>query len=293
MDQIVNTAAKTLYMSAGKIKTPIVFRGPNGAAAGVAAQHSQDFAAWYSSVPGLDVIAPYSAEDARGLLKVRAFPCTTPLHPLCAAYPPRPQAAIRSDNPVLQLEHEVLYGETFNVPDECLDEDFTIPFGRAKIERSGARSHSVPSPCVPPLSQRLTPFPAPLCPPGSDVTLVSYSRGVGTCLKAAEMLAAEGINAEVLNLRTLRPLDRGSLAESVMRTNRVVTVEDGWPQCGIGAEICASIFESEAFDYLDAPIERITGADVPMPYAANLERLAIPQPENVVNAARRACYRSK
>jgi len=228
-------------MSGAQIKVPIVFRGPNGAAAGVAAQHSQCFAAWFMHCPGLKVIAPYSAADARGLLK----------------------AAIRDDNPVVFLENEILYGMTFDVTEEVLDKDFTIPIGECKVEREG-----------------------------TDVTLVSYSRGVHTCLQAAEELAAMGVSAEVINIRTLRPLDRKTIIDSVMKTNRLVTVEEGWPSAGVGAEIGAAIYESEAFNYLDAPVERITGADIPMPYAANLEVEAIPVVKNVVNGVQKVCYRS-
>jgi pyruvate dehydrogenase E1 component beta subunit len=222
-------------------QVPIVFRGPNGAAAGVAAQHSQCFAAWYAHCPGLKVIAPYSAEDARGLLK----------------------AAVRDDNPVVCLENEILYNMKFDVSDEVLDKDFTLPIGECKVERAG-----------------------------SDVTLVSYSKGVGTCLQAADALAASGVSAEVINIRTIRPLDRQTIINSVMKTNRLVTVEEGWPTCGIGAEIGAAIYESEAFNYLDAPVERVTGADIPMPYAANLEADAIPVPQNVINAVQKVCYRA-
>jgi len=241
IDHVINSAAKMYYMSGAQIKVPIVFRGPNGAAAGVAAQHSQCFAAWFMHCPGLKVIAPYSAADARGLLK----------------------AAIRDDNPVVFLENEILYGMTFDVTEEVLDKDFTIPIGECKVEREG-----------------------------TDVTLVSYSRGVHTCLQAAEELAAMGVSAEVINIRTLRPLDRKTIIDSVMKTNRLVTVEEGWPSAGVGAEIGAAIYESEAFNYLDAPVERITGADIPMPYAANLEVEAIPVVKNVVNGVQKVCYRS-
>jgi len=242
IDHVINSAAKMHYMSGAQIKVPMVFRGPNGAAAGVAAQHSQCFAAWYMHVPGLKVIAPYSAEDARGLLK----------------------AAIRDDNPVVFLENEILYGMTFDVSTESLDKDYTLPIGECKVEREG-----------------------------TDVTLVSYSRGVHTCLQAAEALAAQGVSAEVINIRTLRPLDRNTIIKSVMKTNRLVTVEEGWPAAGVGAEIGACIYESEAFNYLDAPVERITGADIPMPYAANLEVEAIPVVQNVINGVQKVCYRSK
>ena len=241
IDHVVNSAAKTLYMSAGKVSVPIVFRGPNGAAAGVAAQHSQCFAAWYMSVPGLKVLAPYDAEDARGLLK----------------------AAIRDPDPVCFLENELLYGQEFPVSAAALDKDFTLPIGKAKIMR-----------------------------PGSDITLVAFSKMVGTCLKAADILAQQhGIQAEVINLRSLRPLDRDSIAASVRKTGRLVTVEEGWHACGVGAEITACAVE-DAFDYLDAPIERITGVDVPMPYAEKLEKAALPSVEDIVKVAARACYRS-
>ena len=241
IDHVINSAAKMYYMSGAQIKVPIVFRGPNGAAAGVAAQHSQCFAAWYAHCPGLKVLAPYSAEDARGLLK----------------------AAIRDDNPVVFLENEILYGMSFDVTPEVLDKDFTVPIGECKVEREG-----------------------------TDVTLVSYSRGVHTCLQAADALAAQGVSAEVINIRTMRPLDRETIIKSVMKTNRLVTVEEGWPSCGIGAELGACIYESEAFNYLDAPVERVTGADIPMPYAANLEVDAIPVVQNVLNAVQKVCYRS-
>ena len=241
IDHVINSAAKMYYMSGAQIKVPIVFRGPNGAAAGVAAQHSQCFAAWYAHCPGLKVIAPYSAEDCRGLLK----------------------AAIRDDNPVVFLENEILYGMQFDVTPDVLDKDFTLPIGECKVEREG-----------------------------SDVTLVSYSKGVHTCLEAADALAASGVSAEVINIRTLRPLDRQTIINSVVKTNRLVTVEEGWPACGIGAEIGAAIYESEAFNYLDAPVERVTGADIPMPYAANLESEALPVAQNVINAVQKVCYRA-
>ncbi|KAL0749682.1 hypothetical protein Bca101_031685 [Brassica carinata] len=241
IDHIINSAAKSNYMSAGQINVPIVFRGPNGAAAGVGAQHSQCYAAWYASVPGLKVLAPYSAEDARGLLK----------------------AAIRDPDPVVFLENELLYGESFPISEEALDSSFCLPIGKAKIERQG-----------------------------KDVTIVTFSKMVGFALKAAEKLAEEGISAEVINLRSIRPLDRATINASVRKTSRLVTVEEGFPQHGVCAEICASVVE-ESFSYLDAPVERIAGADVPMPYAANLERLALPQVEDIVRAAKRACYRSK
>ncbi|CAI0381386.1 unnamed protein product [Linum tenue] len=240
IDHIINSAAKTYYMSAGQISVPIVFRGPNGAAAGVGAQHSQCYASWYASCPGLKVLAPYSSEDARGLLK----------------------AAIRDPDPVVFLENELLYGEAFPVSAEVLDSNFALPIGKAKIEREG-----------------------------KDVTITAFSKMVGFALKAAEILDKEGISAEVINLRSIRPLDRAAINASVRKTNRLVTVEEGFPQHGVGAEICTSVVE-ESFGYLDAPVERIAGADVPMPYAANLERLALPQVEDIVRAAKRACYRS-
>ena len=236
IDHIVNSAAKTLYMSGGQMNCPIVFRGPNGAAARVAAQHSQDFSAWYASVPGLKVIAPYTAADAKGLLK----------------------AAIRDPSPVIFLENEILYGRSFGVPK--LD-DFLLPIGKARVARDG-----------------------------SDVTIVSYSRGMAYALDAATRLAEEGIEADVIDLRTLRPLDLETVVASVKKTNRIVTVEEGWPICSIGSEICARV-ALEAFDDLDAPPMKITGADVPMPYAANLERLALPSVEQVVAAAKAVCYR--
>jgi pyruvate dehydrogenase E1 component beta subunit len=236
IDHIVNSAAKTLYMSGGQMHCPIVFRGPNGAAARVAAQHSQDFSAWYASVPGLKVIAPYTAADAKGLLK----------------------AAIRDPSPVIFLENEILYGQSFDVPK--LD-DFVLPIGKARIARAG-----------------------------SDVTIVSYARGMAYALEAAKRLAEEGIEAEVIDLRTLRPLDIDTVLASVRKTNRIVTVEEGWPICSIGSEICARV-ALEAFDDLDAPPMKITGADVPMPYAANLEKLALPSVEQVVAAVKSVCYR--
>ncbi len=236
IDHIINSAAKTLYMSGGQMHCPIVFRGPNGAAARVAAQHSQDYSSWYAHVPGLKVIAPYTAADAKGLLK----------------------AAIRDNSPVIFLENEILYGQKFDVPK--LD-DFVLPIGKARIAREGA-----------------------------DVTLVSYSRGLAYTLQAAKQLAGEGIEAEIIDLRTLRPLDIDTVVASVKKTNRLVTVEEGWPICSIGSEICAQV-TSQAFDYLDAPPTKITGADVPMPYAANLETLALPSAELIVKAAKAVCYR--
>ncbi|XP_048318896.1 pyruvate dehydrogenase E1 component subunit beta-1, mitochondrial isoform X1 [Ziziphus jujuba] len=241
IDHIINSAAKSNYMSAGQLSVPIVFRGPNGAAAGVGAQHSQCYASWYASCPGLKVVAPYSSEDARGLLK----------------------AAIRDPDPVVVLENELLYGESFPVSAEVLDSSFCLPIGKAKIEREG-----------------------------KDVTITAFSKMVGYAIKAAEILAKEGISAEVINLRSIRPLDRATINASVRKTNRLVTVEEGFPQHGVGAEICTSVIE-DSFGYLDAPVERIAGADVPMPYAANLERLAVPQIEDIVRAAKRACYRAE
>ncbi|MCC7048381.1 MAG: pyruvate dehydrogenase complex E1 component subunit beta, partial [Alphaproteobacteria bacterium] len=237
IDQIINSAAKTLYMSGGQMGCPIVFRGPNGAAARVAAQHSQCYASWYAHCPGLKVVSPWSAADAKGLLK----------------------SAIRDPNPVIFLENEILYGQSFPVPQA---EDFTIPIGRAKIER-----------------------------PGKDVTIVAFSLMVGTALKAAEALAGEGIDAEVINLRSLRPLDTEAIVASVKKTNRLVSVEEGWPYAGIGAEISATIME-QAFDWLDAPVARVTGLDIPMPYAANLERMVVPQPDRIAAAAKAVLYRS-
>eukprot|EP00127_Corallochytrium_limacisporum_P002579 Clim_evm15s134 gene=Clim_evmTU15s134 len=231
IDQLINSAAKTYYMSGGQVTCPIVFRGPNGFAAGVAAQHSQDFSAWYVSCPGMKVLAPYSSDDCRGLLK----------------------AAIRDDNPVVFLEQELLYGDSFEVSDECLSEDYLIPIGKAKIEREG-----------------------------TDVTLVSYSRSVGLCLDAAAQLEQKGVSCEVVNLRSLRPMDTETLFNSVKKTNHLITVESCWPQCAIGSEICAQIMESDAFDYLDAPVLRVTGADVPTPYARNLEENSVPSTTNVI-----------
>jgi pyruvate dehydrogenase E1 component beta subunit len=236
MDQLINSAAKTLYMSGGQMGCQIVFRGPNGAAARVAAQHSQDYSAWYSHIPGLKVVSPSTAADAKGLLK----------------------AAIRDPNPVIFLENEILYGHSSPVPK--LD-DFVLPIGKAKIAREG-----------------------------KDVTIVSWSMGMSYALKAAEMLAGEGIDAEVIDLRTLRPMDTDTIIASVKKTGRAVTVEEGWAQSGVGAEIAARIME-RAFDYLDAPVVRVSGKDVPMPYAANLEKLALPSAAEVVEAAKSVCYR--
>lgn len=242
IDHIVNSAAKTLYMSGGSINVPIVFRGPNGASAGVGAQHSQCFGAWYSSVPGLKVVSPYDAEDCRGLLK----------------------AAIRDENPVICMESELMYNTVFeNIPDHVLDKDFVLPIGKAKVMREGA-----------------------------DVTIVAHSRPVHFALQAAEELQKEGISAEVVNLRSLRPLDKDTIIESVKKTNRLVTVESGWPQCGIGSEVCAVVFESDGFDHLDAPVQRVTGADVPTPYAENLEAKAFPTVQDVIVACRAAVQKS-
>lgn len=236
IDQIINSAAKTRYMSGGQIGCPIVFRGPNGAAARVAAQHSQNYAAWYAHVPGLKVVAPYSAADAKGLLK----------------------AAIRDDNPVVFLENEILYGKTFEVPD---DSDWIVPIGKAHVIREG-----------------------------SDITLAAYSIAVGFCLEAADKLAGEGISAEVIDLRSLRPLDVDTVVSSVRKTNRLVVAEEGWPVCGIGAELAAQVTE-QAFDDLDSPVLRVTDLDVPTPYAANLEKLWLVSPEKIIAAAKAALYK--
>jgi pyruvate dehydrogenase E1 component beta subunit len=236
IDQLINSAAKTRYMSGGQMGCPIVFRGPNGAAARVAAQHSQDYSAWYAHIPGLKVIAPYFAADAKGLLK----------------------AAIRDPNPVIFLENEIVYGRSFPVPK--LD-DYLAPIGKARVIRAG-----------------------------THVTLVAHSICVGQILEAADKLAGEGIEAELIDLRTLRPLDTATVIASVKRTNRIVTVEQGWPVCSIGSEIC-SVVTSEAFDWLDAPPTKVTGKDVPMPYAANLEKLALPTVDDIVAAAKSVCYR--
>lgn len=221
-------------MSAGKINCPIVFRGPNGAAAGVAAQHSQCFAAWYSHVPGLKVVSPYDAEDARGLLK----------------------AAIRDDDPVVFLENEILYGQSFPVSAAALDKDFVLPIGKAKVMREGAH-----------------------------VTITAHSKMVGLSLQAAERLAAEGVEAEVINLRSLKPLDRGAIAASVRKTHRLVNVEEGWPTCGVGSEVCAVAME-DCFDDLDAPVGRVTGAEVPTPYAADLEAACFPTVDDIVRVVK-------
>ncbi len=237
IDQLVNSAAKTHYMSGGQVACPIVFRGPNGAAARVAAQHSQCYASWFAHIPGLKVVAPYSAGDAKGLLK----------------------AAIRDPNPVIFLENELLYGQSFAVPG---DADHTVPIGEAVLVR-----------------------------PGTDVTIAAFSIMVAHSLAAAETLSADGIEAEVIDLRTLRPLDTATLIASIRKTNRLVTVEESWPFAGIGAELAAVAME-QAFDDLDAPVQRVTGADVPLPYAANLEKLALPQPEVIAAAVRSVCFRN-
>ena len=237
IDQIINSAAKTLYMSGGQMGCPIVFRGPNGAASRVGAQHSHCYASWYAHCPGLKVVAPWSSEDAKGLLK----------------------SAIRDPNPVIFLENEVMYGQSFDCPD---DKDFTLPIGKAKIEKEGV-----------------------------DVTIIAFSIMVGKALEAVEILNSKGISAEVVNLRTLRPLDTETIINSVKKTNRVVTCEEGFPFSGIGAEISAVINEN-AFDWLDAPVTRVSGKDVPMPYAANLEKLALPQVNDIVNACIKVCNKN-
>ncbi|MES1913488.1 MAG: hypothetical protein MHM6MM_005684 [Cercozoa sp. M6MM] len=261
IDHIINSAAKIHYMSGGQVTCPVVFRGPNGTrterrircfrivmytcAAGnplaVGAQHSQCYAAWYAHVPGLKVLAPWSAEDARGLLK----------------------AAIRDPDPVVFLESEIMYNQEFDLSEEVLSPDFVLPIGKAKVEREG-----------------------------TDVTIVAHGRVVGTALEAAEELNAAGISIEVLNLRSIRPLDREAVINSVRKTNRLVTVEEGFPQHGVGAEIAALVMESDAFDLLDAPVERVTSADVPAPYATNLEQLTLPKQNNIVAAVRRVCERN-
>jgi pyruvate dehydrogenase E1 component beta subunit len=241
IDQVINSAAKQYYMSAGDIACPIVFRGPNGNAAGTAAQHSQCFASWYSNCPGLKVVAPYSSEDAKGLMK----------------------AAIRDPNPVVVLEHELMYGVSFPMSDEAQSKDFVIPIGKAKIEREG-----------------------------SDVTIVTFSKMTGLALEAAEAMAAKGVSVEVINLLSIRPLDRDTIINSAKKTGRVISLETGWPQCGVGSEIAALLMESDAFNYLDAPMERITGADVPMPYAKELEDAALPQLDDVCNTIDRIMLRN-
>ena len=236
IDHIINSAAKTLYMSGGQMGCPIVFRGPNGAAARVGAQHSQCYASWYAHVPGLKVVAPWSAADAKGLMK----------------------AAIRDPNPIIFLENEILYGQSFPVPDVA---NFVLPIGQAKVEK-----------------------------PGKDVTIIAFSIMVGKALKAAEKLAQEGIDAEVINLRTIRPLDTATILASIQKTNRCITCEEGWAFSGIGSEIAATIME-QGFDHLDAPVMRVAGKDVPMPYAANLEAMALPQVQDIIDAVKAVCYR--
>lgn len=239
IDHIINSAAKTHYMSAGQINVPIVFRGPNGAAAAVGAQHSQCFAAWYGQVPGLKVLTPYDAEDARGLLK----------------------SAIRDNNPVVFLENELMYGQSFTLSPEAMSPDFVIPIGKAKIMR-----------------------------PGKDVTITCFSRMVHVSLEAAKILAAKGIDAEVINLRSIRPLDRHTIINSVKKTSRLVSVEEGWPQSGVGAEV-VSLVNENAFDYLDAPPIRVTGADVPLPYAPSLEAECLPTAEKIASVVEYVCSR--
>ncbi|KRY57570.1 Pyruvate dehydrogenase E1 component subunit beta, mitochondrial [Trichinella britovi] len=236
IDHIVNSSAKTLYMSAGQISSPIVFRGPNSTAVGVGAQHSQDFSSWYAQCPGMKVLSPFSSEDAKGLLKT----------------------AIRDENPVVFLENELLYGVPFDMSEEAMKDDFLIPMGVAKVERDG-----------------------------NHITLVSFSRMVQVCLDAAEELEKMGVSAEIINLRSLRPFDMETIKQSVMKTNHLVTVENGWHFCGVGAEICAQVMESEAFDYLDAPVLRVAGVEVPMPYAHNLETAAQPTPQDVIRVVKR------
>jgi pyruvate dehydrogenase E1 component beta subunit len=243
IDHVVNSTAKTLYMSAGELTCPIVFRGINGVSASVGAQHTQCFGAWYAQVPGLKVISPWSVEDCRGLLK----------------------AAIRDNDPVVFLENEMMYGVEFDVDDKIMDMEFVLPIGKAKIERAG-----------------------------TDVTITAHAKMVGHSLQAAEVLQRDhNISCEVINLRTLRPLDRNSIINSVKKTHKIVNVEEGWPQHGIGAEIAAILMESEAFDYLDAPMERLSGVEVPMPYSWAIEGKAVPQIENIVNGVLAATYRSK
>jgi pyruvate dehydrogenase E1 component beta subunit len=237
IDQIINSAIKSLYMSGGQVKCPIVFRGPNGSSAGVGAQHSQDYSAWFAALPGVKVLSPYDAEDARGLLK----------------------AAIRDPNPVIFLENEMMYSEAFEVSDETLDKEFVLPIGKAKIQREG-----------------------------TDLTIVTYSKMVGMSVRAAEQLQKEfGISVEVVNLRSLRPVDEESIVKSVMKTHRLLTVDETWPTCGWGAEIMAIVSESEAYHYLDQPMERLTAADCPLPYAKGMEDAALPKEHNIVTAVKR------
>jgi len=241
IDQIVNSAAKSHYMSGGQLKAQMVFRGPNGPPTSVGAQHSQCFAAWFANVPGLKVVTPYNAIDCKGLLK----------------------ASIRDPNPVVFLENEIMYGKSFDITPEIEDENFILPLGKAHVEREG-----------------------------TDATIVTFSRMVGSSLEAAEKLAAEGISAEVINLRTIRPLDVETIVNSVVKTGRLISVEEGWPQSGVGSEIAAVAME-ECFDYLDAPVSRICSADVPMPYAKGLEDEAMVQVENIVQGVKDLCYRNK
>ena len=243
IDHIVNSTAKTLYMSNGGLTCPIVFRGINGVSSSVGAQHTQCFASWYANVPGLKVVSPWNVEDCRGLLK----------------------SAIRDNDPVIFLENEVMYGVEFDVDAAVMDKDFLIPIGKAKIERAG-----------------------------TDCTIVAHAKMVGHSLKAAEVLQRDhNVSCEVINLRTIKPLDRNTIINSVKKTNRIVSVEEGWPQHGVGAEIAGSMMESEAFDYLDAPMQRIAGAEVPMPYSWMIEGMAVPQIENIVNGVLETTYRSR
>jgi pyruvate dehydrogenase E1 component beta subunit len=241
IDHIVNSAAKQYYMSGGDLAVPIVFRGPNGYSAGTAAQHAQCYAAWFGAIPGLKVVSPYSSEDAKGLIK----------------------AAIRDPNPVMVLEHELMYGVSFPMSDEAQSKDFVIEIGKAKIEREG-----------------------------SDVTIISFSKEVGKALEAAEIMAGRGVSCEVINLLSIRPLDRETIFNSIKKTGRCVTLEQGFPQHGVGAEIAAMIMETDTFNYLDAPMERVTGADVPTPYAIELEKQAFPQVNDVIAAIERTTFRS-
>ncbi|CAG8815288.1 7612_t:CDS:2, partial [Racocetra persica] len=241
IDQIINSAAKVYYMAGGLVPCPIVFRGPNGSAAGVAAQHSQDYAAWYGAIPGLKVVSPWDSEDAKGLLK----------------------SAIRDPNPVIVLENELQYGVPFPMSEEAMSPDFLLPIGRAKIIREG-----------------------------KDATIVSHSRTINFCIEAAEKLQAdEGISVEIINLRSIRPLDADAIVNSVKKTNHLISVESGFPQFGVGSEICALAMETEAFDYLDAPVERVTNADVPTPYAQNIEYLSYPNAEVIAKVVKRSLYR--
>eukprot|EP00535_Pseudo-nitzschia_heimii_P004050 CAMPEP_0197183494 /NCGR_PEP_ID=MMETSP1423-20130617/7848_1 /TAXON_ID=476441 /ORGANISM="Pseudo-nitzschia heimii, Strain UNC1101" /LENGTH=353 /DNA_ID=CAMNT_0042634079 /DNA_START=171 /DNA_END=1232 /DNA_ORIENTATION=- len=241
IDHIVNSAAKQYYMSGGNLAVPIVFRGPNGYSAGTAAQHAQCYAAWFGAIPGLKVVSPYSSEDAKGLIK----------------------AAIRDPNPVMVLEHELMYGVSFPMSDEAQSKDFVLEIGKAKIEREG-----------------------------SDVTIISFSKEVGKALEAAEIMAGRGVSCEVINLLSIRPLDRETIFDSIKKTGRCVTLEQGFPQHGVGAEIAAMIMETDTFNYLDAPMERVTGADVPTPYAIELEEQSFPQVNDVIAAIERTTYRS-